>query len=416
MARVLWLSHLVPHPPKGGVLQRSYHLLRAAAAAHDVDLVAFRQRAFHRDAAQLQASVAALSELVRVRGVVELPVDRSRLARARLLATSAITPAPYSVRWNRAREMDRALQQLLARERYDLVHFDAIGMYGYRRWVPEAARVFNHHNVESQMMYGRARHAALPLRPYLAWEAWRLRAFERHSGRDADLHIAVSPLDRARLLEVLPGADVAVVENPVDCDYFQPLSGEKRPGHVVFVGRIDAHPNLCAARWLRDEIWPLLRQGGVARTLGIVGRNPPPEISAWGERDPSVQVTGFVDDIRQAFDEAQVFVCPIVQGGGTRLKLLDAMAMGLAIVCHPMALEGLDAVPGEHLLVADSAPGFASAVEGLLKDDDLRERLGRAARSLVLERYATPVVERHLHQAYARALASAEWRRARAKR
>ncbi len=416
MARVLWLSHLVPHPPKGGVLQRSHHLLRAAARAHEVDLVAFRQRAFHPDAESLAASLAALSRWVRVREVVELPADRSACARRRLLATSAFTRAPYSVRWNQAPAMHRALRERLARERYELVHFDAIGMYAYQQHVAEPARVFNHHNVESQMMFRRAAHAALPLRPYLAWEAWRLRRFERRSGREADLHIAVSQLDRERLLRVLPGADVAVVENPVDCDYFRPQSGEKRPGHVVFVGRIDAYPNLCAARWLRDEIWPLLRRGGVARTLGIIGRNPPPEILAWGEREPGVEVTGFVDDIREAFGAAQVFACPIVQGGGTRLKLLDAMAMGLPIVCHPMALEGLDAQPGEHLLVAEDAAGFAAAIEGLLKDADLRGRLGRAARERALALYATPVVERHLHEAYARALASAEWRRARARR
>jgi glycosyltransferase involved in cell wall biosynthesis len=416
LARVLWLSHLVPHPPKGGVLQRSYHLLRAAASAHDVDLLAFRQRAFHPSAGELDASVAALSEFTRVRGVLDLPSDRSRLARHQLLVTSAFTPAPYSVRWNHSAEMRGALRELIAREPYELVHFDAIGLYAYRDLVPSAARVFNHHNVESQMMLRRAQHARIPLRAYLAWEALRLRRFERVSGRDADLHVSVSALDRERLLEVLPGADVAVVENPVDCDYFQPLSREKRSGHVVFVGRIDAYPNLCAARWLRDEIWPLLRRGGVARSLGIVGRNPPPEIRAWAERDPSVEVTGFVEDVRQAFDEAQVFVCPIVQGGGTRLKLLDAMAMGLPIVCHPMALEGLDVTPGTHLLVAESAANFAAAIEGLLKDDDLRERLGRNARERALACYSLPTVASQLASAYARALDSAAWRRARAER
>jgi glycosyltransferase involved in cell wall biosynthesis len=412
----LWLSHLVPHPPKGGVLQRSYHLLRAAASAHDVELLAFRQRAFHPDAAQLEASLAALAEFTRVRGVIDLPSDRSELARRRLLVTSAFTRHPYSVRWNESAQLRRALRELAARERYDLVHFDSIGLYAYRDALPEAARVFNHHNIESQMMFRRAQHAALPLRAYLAWEALRLRHFERASGRDADVHVVVSSLDRERLLRVLPGADVAVVENPVDCEYFRPQSREKRSGHVVFVGRIDAYPNLCAVRWLRDEIWPLLRQGGVARSLGIVGRNPPPEIRAWAERDPSVQVTGFVDDVREAFDEAQVFACPIVQGGGTRLKLLDAMAMGLPIVCHPMALEGLDVTPGTHLLIAESGADFAAAVEGLLKDDDLRERLGKAARERALECYSLPTVASHLEAAYARALDSAAWRRARARR
>ena len=98
--RLLWLSHLVPHPPKGGVLQRSYHLLRGAAEGFSVDLAAFRQRAFHPDPASLEESTRALSEFVRVAGVVDLPSDRSRFSRTRLLATSVLGPIPYTVRWN----------------------------------------------------------------------------------------------------------------------------------------------------------------------------------------------------------------------------------------------------------------------------------------------------------------------------
>jgi glycosyltransferase involved in cell wall biosynthesis len=404
--RLLWLSHVLPHPPKGGVLQRSHHLIRGAAQAFEVDLASFRQRAFHPDAESVEASRRALSQLACVRAVVDLPVDRGRAARRRLYATSAFTRAPYSVRWNAAPAMHRALAGLAREQRYDLVHFDSIGMFQYRRHFPDAVWVLNHHNVESQMMYRRAEHAPPWLRPYLLWEAYRLRAWERRPGAEAARHVVVSQLDRERLLALLPGAAVDVVENAVDTGYFQPLGHGKRPGHVVFVGRIDAYANLAAARWLRDEIWPRLRAGGVARSLAIVGRNPPPEIVAWGRREPGVEVTGYVDDVRHALDEAEVFVCPITQGGGTRLKLLDALAMGLAVASHPMALEGLDVVPGEHVLAASDAEGLARAVEALLKDADLRARLGRAARARVEQLYSTAAVHRHLHDAYGRALAA----------
>jgi glycosyltransferase involved in cell wall biosynthesis len=385
-------------------LQRSFHLICGAARAHAVDLASFRQRAFHPDAESLEASRRALSELVRVRALVDLPVDRGRAARAWTYLSSAFTRSPYSVRWNAAPAMEAALLELAREQRYDLVHFDSIGMLQYRHHFPGAVWVLNHHNAESHMMARRARHAPLWLRPYLLWEARRLRAYEARAGALAARHLAVSSLDRQRLLEVIPGARIDVVENAVDTEFFRPLGTGKRAGHVVFAGRIDSYANLAAARWLRDEIWPRLRRGGVARSLAIVGRNPPPEIAGWGRAEPTVAVTGFVEDVRRALDEAEVFVCPITQGGGTRLKILDAMAMGLPVVSHPMALEGLDVVAGEHVLAAPDAEGIARAVEGLLKDPDLRRRLSRAARDRVCELYSTSAVHRHLLEAYARAL------------
>lgn len=404
--RLLWLSHVLPHPPKGGVLQRSFHLLRAAAEAYDVDLVTFRQRAFHPDAAAVAASVAALGELVRVRRVFDLPADAGALARRWLGLSSLVTREPYTVRWNRARDLEPYLAELGRDQRYDVVHFDTIGMFAHREAFPAAAWVLNHHNIESQMMARRADGARGLVRRYLRWEAVRLARYEREPGSRADLHLVVSGLDAARLRAELPRAEVQVVENPVDVSYFQ-TSGtlEEEPGSIVFAGRIGAYTNAAAVRWMRDAIWPRLRRGGVARALWIVGRSPPPDVVAWGRSDPSVTVTGYVDDVRPWLERAQVYLCPITDGGGTRLKLLDAMAMRRAIVSHPMALEGLDLTPGEHVLVADDVEGLARQVEHALEDAALRARLGRAARERAEQRYSTEAARRHLLGAYERARA-----------
>ena len=402
--RLLWLSHVLPHPPKGGVLQRSYHLIHGAAQVHDVDLLTFRQRAFHPDVESLAESVDALAEFAEVRGVLDLPGDRGRPSKAIKLASSAVTSEPYTIRWNHSAEMERRVRDLADECAYDLVHFDTIGMFQYRHHFPRASWVLNHHNIESQMMAQRAAHAPLPLRAYLEWEAWRLKRWEARDGAQAHMHLVVSELDGERLREHIPGARPRVVENAVDTDSFHPLSTPKRSGHVVFVGRIDGYANLSAARWLRDEIWPELRKRRTAQTLGIVGRNPPEDIVAWGDSDSSVEVSGFVDDVRMAFDEAEVFVCPIFQGGGTRLKILDAMAMGLPIVSHSMAIEGLDLVPGEHVLVADDTRSTVEAIDRLLADSGLRERMSRAALERVDALYSTHAVHKHLNEAYAEAL------------
>lgn len=403
--RTLWLGHVLPHPPQGGSLQRSHHLLRAAAGAFDVDLVTFRQKAFHPDAASVEASRRALEPYCRVCAVIDLPADRSALARTALLATSIVTPWPYTVRWNASRAMRRTLSDLASRERYDLVYFDTIGLLPYRDLFPHAAWLLNHQNVESHMLKRRAQRARRGVAAFLRWEASRLAAFERRHGAAAHLHVVVSELDAVRLREVIPDAEVAVVDNPVDVDYFEPdpaIPPEK--GSVIFVGRIDSYANAEAVRWMRDEIWPRLRRGDRARSLAIVGRSPPADVRAWAQADPSVTVTGFVDDVRPWMRRAAVYLCPIRDGGGTRLKILDAMAMGLAIVSHPMAIEGLELEPGRHVLVAEDVEGLSRAVERVLSEPAVARALGRAARERVVERYATKAIGARLVAAYERAV------------
>lgn len=403
--RVLWLGHVLPHPPQGGVLQRSYHLLTGAGRTGCADFVGFRQNAFHPDGASLQRSARALGGVVRIRRIFDLPVDRGKLARGWLLASSALTPRPYTVRWNFSRPLAAYLRQLAAGDRYDLVHFDTIGMFQYCDIFDSSAWVLNHHNIESHMLWRRSSRAAPIERSYLRWEAVRLRRWEQRVASAADLHIVVSLLDRDRLLREIPGARIAVVENPADVDFFRPGLRPERPGSVVFAGRIDAYPNAAAVRWMRDEIWPRLRRGGLARELWVVGRNPPEDILRWGRRRPEVHVTGYVEDVRPYLDQAEVYLCPIRDGGGTRLKVLDAMAMQMAVVGHRAAFEGLDVRPGEHVLEATDVDGLANAVERLLRCPRERRALGARARRQVEARYSVPATQARLGRAYRDAVA-----------
>lgn len=404
MTKILWLSHLLPFPPKGGALQRSFHLIRGATQFGDVDLVSFRQAALHPDAQATEDAKTALSADVNVRAIFDLPADRSSLSKAWLLLTSSVTREPYTIRWN----SDERLRQFLESnsEVYDLVHFDTIGMFQYRSLFPTAAWVLNHHNVESEMVARRADRSRIALRAYLKWEAHRLQRWENSYGPEADAHLVVSELDRDRLLSIMPTSDVLVVENPTDCEYFKYSGCSKEEGSIIFVGRIDAYANSKAVRWIREEIWPMIRDATKGCKLSIVGRGPHRDILDWGDREAAVEVTGFVDDVRPWMNRAQVYLCPIRDGGGTRLKILDAMAMELPLVCHPMALEGIDAQHEEHVLLAESAKEFADACLRLLSDSDLRNQLGRRARKLVEERYALPTVWSHQAEAYMRALST----------
>jgi glycosyltransferase involved in cell wall biosynthesis len=400
--RVLWLSHLVPYPPKGGVLQRSYNLLRETARYHEVTLLAFHQPRLMRlslgagDAA-LATARAALEAFCRRVEVLPIPSEAAEWRRALLLATSYLTADPYTVNWLKSARMGERLAAVLAAQAFDAVQFDTISLAVYRDLVNGPRTVLTHHNVESHMMLRRAEHETSALkRHYLRREGRRLAAYERRMCGRFDVNVTCSALDSERLAEVAPGVRTVEVPNGVDLDYFHPDGGPETPGRLVFAGRLSAYANRRAARYLVEEIWPRARVRLPGATLDIVGAAPPPEAVALARDEPRVRVPGFVDDVRPYLDRAEVYVCPITDGGGTKLKVLDALAMGKAMVAHPVACEGIEVKDGESVLLATTPEAFVAHIAGLLADPARRRAIGAAGRRLVEERYSYASIGRRM--------------------
>jgi glycosyltransferase involved in cell wall biosynthesis len=195
---------------------------------------------------------------------------------------------------------------------------------------------------------------------------------------------------------------VHVVPTGVDTAYFAPRTAVVRPRHLVFTGSMDWLPNEDGVQHFVRDVLPLVRRAEPSTTLSIVGRAPTPAVQRLAD-EYGVQVTGRVDDVRPYMAEAAVYVVPLRIGGGTRLKIFEAMAMGKAIVSTTIGAEGLPVDPGLHLAIADDAPSFARAVIHLLQNQTERARLGDAARHLVLERYDWAAVAGHLETALAAA-------------
>jgi len=195
---------------------------------------------------------------------------------------------------------------------------------------------------------------------------------------------------------VAPGVRTVEVPNGVDLDYFHPGSTPETPGRLVFAGRLSAYANRSAARAIARDIWPRVRSRVPDATLDIVGADPPPEAADLARSDPRVRVPGFVDDVRPYLDQAEVYVCPITDGGGTRLKVLDALAMGKAMVAHPVACEGIEVRDGESVLLATTPDAFAEKIAGLLADPDRRRSIGNAGRRLVQARYSYAGIGRRM--------------------
>ncbi|MEQ1793471.1 MAG: glycosyltransferase, partial [Nitrospira sp.] len=214
-----------------------------------------------------------------------------------------------------------------------------------------------------------------------------------------DVNVFVSQPDEKTLLERVPGLRTAIVPNGVDVEYFTPTHGKDAPA-LIYTGGMNMFANRDAVMFFLDEIWPLIRKQVPDVRFFAVGQDPPKELLDMAVRDPQITVTGYVTDVRPLVSEASVYVVPLRVGGGTRLKVLDAMAMGKAMVSTSIGCEGLAVHPDEHLLVADTPEQFANKTVLLLGDKNCRLALGRAARELVERRYSWRTIGGQLLDAY----------------
>jgi glycosyltransferase involved in cell wall biosynthesis len=406
--RILWISHLIPWPPKGGVLQRSYNLLREAAKRHTVTLAALNQRAILATEAEVREAVAALEPLCAEVRVCEIPSNRSPLVWAGVVAASAVTRHAYDAVWLRSAQMRSILAELRAAGRFDLVHLDTVGLYPYAAGFGATPLALTHHNVESDMMAARATREQQPLkRWYFGLQAGKLARLERAAAAEARVNLVVSDLDGERLRRIVPGCAVRTIANGVDIEYFRPGPGARpAPRSLAFVGGMSWYPNRDAMQFFAREIWPRLVAADPSWKAVIVGQNPPPEVLA-AVRAGTFEAPGFVDDVRPWFDAAAIYVCPIRTGGGTRLKILDALAMAKPLVATKFAVEGLGLTANEHYLCAETPSEFVAALERLAADPVLRAMLSRNARRIAVEQFSWDIIGERLDRAYRDVVAGA---------
>jgi glycosyltransferase involved in cell wall biosynthesis len=355
----------------------------------------------------MKESVGALEDFCRSVTTFGIPSDRSRLAWTAMTVTNLARRRPYDVAWLRNSRFAAHVSDRLERERYDVVHLDTVGLAPYAEGVRGPAVVLNHHNVESHMMARRAEREDSRLRSfYLRVDARKLAGLERRVCPLVHCNLVVSPLDARRLVDIVGPVETAVVDNGVDVTYFRPRTEPGSGRGLVFVGGMSWYPNREAMEYFVGDIWPLVSESHPDLTAEIVGRRPSPAVVEAG-RDPRLTVTGWVDDVRDHLDSAAIYVCPILDGGGTRLKILDALAMAKPLVATEMAVEGLDLTEGQHYVRAETPEDYRDQIARLLGDASMRRRLATAGRRLVEERYSWEAIGAKMRRAYEAAVDSA---------
>jgi glycosyltransferase involved in cell wall biosynthesis len=368
--KLLFLAPKIPWPATDGARIAIYESIRhMSARGHQTAFLGFG----NQDAA----------DEFRVRAGIlwakAIPHNTSTDYLQALLAI--LSPLPYTALKYRSGAMTAAIRAAFNEERFDLVQLEGTHMAHYLGVVQRlgAPAVLRLHNVESILAERYARTAFFPLNLYVRLQAGRMRAFETRACKQADLCVAITREDADRVLRLATDAAVTVSPAGVDLERYYPQPMSEEPNTLVFVGGLDWPPNADAVRWFRAEIWPrILREEPGARWI-VVGKSPPNDILHWAEETRSIQVTGFVEDVRPYLNSAAVVVVPLRSGGGMRLKILEAMAAGKVVVSTPLGAEGIAARNGEEIVLANADRSFAAEVIRMLRDSSERKRIAKAA-------------------------------------
>ena len=396
--KVLWVKAGGLVPPDTGGKIRSYNILRELARQHSVTFFSFyaaHDSDLHPDLKDIFDRVVCVP--------LRLPAPKS-LAEMRDYGIRWLSSEPYSITKYCRPDVRHRLHALLKQETYDVILCDFIFAAGVIPWDWPTPKVLFTHNVEATIWRRHYEVATNPIWKAISWWEWRkMEAAERRYLRLADRVLTVSETDRDAFAAFLDPGKLTMIPTGVDVDYFQPVPVEETPNSLVFTGSMDWLPNEDAIFYFADAILPLIKQQCPEVSLEVVGRSPSRKLQALAETEKSMRLTGWVEDIRPFVARDSICIVPLRIGGGTRLKIFEAMAMGKAVVSTSVGAEGLPVQSGENILLADTPNDFADSVVSLLRDANERRRLGTSARALVQEKYSWPRVAesfaRTLHDA-----------------
>jgi sugar transferase (PEP-CTERM/EpsH1 system associated) len=399
--KLLWLNAGLLLPlDKGGKL-RTWHVMRHLAARHDITYLSFA------DDSQTDADRAGMRAVCsRLATVPRTDAAKGTWRFYMEAAGYLLDAAPYAVAKYRSAAYRATLADLLAAERFDAVVCDFLPpVVNLPPRLPCPSIVFTH-NVEAEIWRRHAEQASNPVSKRLLTQQWRrMLRFEAAALARFDLTLAVSDADRRTFDRLYPGsltAPVHVVQTGVETDFFTPAPVAPEPAHMVFTGSMDWLPNEDGMTYFCREILPKIRESEPGATLSIIGRAPTPAVRKLGEI-AGVDVTGRVDDVRPHIAKGAVYVVPLRIGGGTRLKIFEAMSMGKAVVSTTIGAEGLPVTSGRDVEIADEPSRFAHAVVHLMRDTAARRAIETAARQLVVERYDWSAVAQDFESALLKA-------------
>jgi polysaccharide biosynthesis protein PslH len=370
--RILYLCHRFPFPPARGGKIRPFNMIRHLNREHEVVVASLARSP--EEAAAGRGIAAHCSSFIMEE--VSAPAAWARMV-ARLP-----TPGPSSMGYFYAPALARQIEARLRQQRFDLIFVHCSSVAPYVSHVTGIPKILDFGDMDSQKWLVYRQFKPFPLSLGYWLEGSKMAAAEKALAGQFDLCTCTTKAELQALQDLQVTTPCDWFPNGVDQSYFAPSHGEYDADAISFVGRMDYFPNQQAMLFFCDAVFPLIRQHRATATLAIIGAAPSAEIRRLGERD-GVTVTGTVPDVRDHVRRSAVNVAPLAIARGTQNKILECMAMGVPVVASPQAAGGVDATPGEHLLVAESPEDYAGKLLKLMLDPAARQALASAARRRV---------------------------------
>jgi len=374
--KILYICHRFPFPPKRGGKIRPFNMIRHLAQTHEVHVCSMARSSQEAEEGLGIAGHCASMECV----IVREPWQSLRMV------MNLLTPTPSSMGYFYSRELHRRIRKLHFRNHYDLIFVHCSSVAQYVSDISDTPKILDFGDMDSQKWLKYSHYKPFPFNLGYRLEGRKLEREEARLARMFDMCTATTRAELATLREIAPGVATDWFPNGVDYDFFAPNNESYDSDLISFVGRMDYYPNQeCMLRFCR-EVLPIIRQKRPDVRLKIVGADPSAEILQLGKL-PGVTVTGTVPDVRPHVRQSALMVATLAIARGTQNKILESMAMGVPVVTTSLASEGVDAIAGEHLLVADSNESCADILLKLMSDPDLRFRYADAGRQRILSHH-----------------------------
>lgn len=393
LRKIIFVTTRLPAPPRDGHQRRTFNLLSGLCETFDVHLISFMRPD------DLATGIPQLSKICKSVQTVEIVYEVSKLRFVLGLLRSMVSLRPFVEHKYFSKKLLRILQKKVEEIDPDVIHYDILPLARYIGKVNARKSVLNDHNIEHLLTIRRAKHASNPILK-LFWyvESWKLKRYEKRACEMADEVIACSECD-AIYLGNLSGKLVHTVPNGADCDYFGRVTRPDRSqDRLIFIGGTSWLPNRDGLEYFLNDIFPSILKQRPAVKLCLIGNSR--ELDIPQEVKENVEQLGFVKDFRDQVSNADVFILPLRIGSGTRLKLVEAMAMGIPIVSTTIGAEGVDLIHGESAVLVDSPDKFAESILQLLEEPNLAKQLGERARSIARNKYDWPVLHKQMKLYY----------------
>lgn len=381
--KILWLKTELLHPiDKGGKI-RTYQMLKHLKRNHQVTYLSLCGEQEEQEAFDKAEEYS--------HHLITIPFAASRKYSAMFyadLAKNLVSPLPYALSRYHCDAMKKAVSREVLAQRHDVVVSDfLVAAPNTPRHLP-CAKVLFQHNVEAMIWKRHAQTASSAIKKAYFYGQWaKMRAYEQWACHEFDSVVAVSDSDRRVFFNDYGVKEVYDVPTGVDTDYFEPQQVQADSTNLVFTGSMDWLPNEDAMVYFADAILPRIVEKVPQVTVTVVGRKPTSILQQLAKEQPRIKLTGRVEDIRPHVAKAAVYIVPLRIGGGTRIKIYEAMAMQKAVVSTSIGAEGLPLRNGEEIFLADTPDKFAQFVVNLLQSPDLAQKLGQRARQVVCERF-----------------------------